>query len=80
MAVQDNIRDAGRSACNKGDYDDIIDMPHHVSPDRPHMSIHDRAAQFAPFAALTGHDEAVRRTQGMVEDMVENEIEKEDIL
>ena len=63
-----------------GDYEDIINMPHHVSLDRPHMSIHDRAAQFAPFAALTGHDEAVRRTQGLVEDMVENEIEKEDIL
>ena len=35
-------------------YDDIIDMPHHVSNNRPHMSMSDRAAQFAPFAALTG--------------------------
>ena len=80
MTGQDNIRDVVGSACNNGGYEDIIDMPHHVSPDRSHMSIHDRAAQFAPFAALTGHDEAVRRTQDMVEDMVENEIEKEDIL
>ena len=80
MTGQDNIRDVGSSACNNGGYEDIINMPHHVSADRPHMSIHDRAAQFAPFAALTGHDEAVRRTQDMVRDMVENEIEKEDIL
>ena len=41
-------------------YDDIIDMPHHISINRPHMSIHDRAAQFAPFAAMTGHDVAVK--------------------
>ena len=37
-------------------YDDIINLPHHVSATRPHMSQHDRAAQFSPFAALTGHD------------------------
>ena len=37
-------------------YSDIIDMPHHVSAKRPHMSLYDRAAQFAPFAALTGYD------------------------
>ncbi len=41
-------------------YDDIIDLPHHISTNRPHMSIHDRAAQFAPFAAMTGHDVAVK--------------------
>ena len=40
-------------------YDDIINMPHHVSAKHPHMPIRDRAAQFAPFAALTGHDEAM---------------------
>lgn len=37
-------------------YNDIIDMPHFVSSGRRHMSLHDRAAQFAPFAALTGFD------------------------
>jgi len=36
-------------------YDDIIALPHHSSKVRPHMSMRDRAAQFAPFAALTGH-------------------------
>lgn len=43
-------------------YGDIIDMHHHVSLRRPHMSVHDRAAQFAPFAALTGHDAAMKET------------------
>ena len=41
------------------DYSDIIDHPHHVSRTRPQMSMHDRAAQFSPFAALTGFDAAV---------------------
>ena len=40
-------------------YADIIHLPHHQSTVRPHMSLHDRAAQFAPFAALTGYDEMV---------------------
>lgn len=40
-------------------YDDIIDMPHHVSETHPQMSRHDRAAQFSPFAALTGYEDAV---------------------
>ena len=43
-------------------YDDIIDMPHFVSKDRRHMSNYDRAAQFAPFDALTGYDEAIEET------------------
>lgn len=41
-------------------YDDIINLPHHVSSTRPQMSMADRAAQFSPFAALTGHDEAIK--------------------
>jgi len=40
-------------------YADIIDLPHHQSEKRRHMSLHDRAAQFAPFAALVGYDEMV---------------------
>ena len=43
-------------------YDDIINLPHHVSPTRQRMSMHDRAAQFAPFAALVGYDDAVAET------------------
>lgn len=45
-----------------GNYDDIIHLPHHVSASRPRMSALDRAAQFSPFAALTGHDAAIRET------------------
>ena len=41
-------------------YADIIDRPHHQSANRNHMSLYDRAAQFAPFAALVGYDEMVR--------------------
>lgn len=43
-------------------YDDIINLPHHVSATRPQMSMMDRAAQFSPFAALTGYDAAIKET------------------
>ena len=43
-------------------YNDIINLPHHVSPTRQRISLHDRAAQFAPFAALVGYDDAVAET------------------
>ena len=43
-------------------YEDIIDLPHHVSATRQRMSISDRAAQFAPFAALTGYDGVIEET------------------
>lgn len=43
-------------------YDGIINLPHHVSSSHPHMSVRDRAAQFSPFAALTGFEDAVRET------------------
>ena len=43
-------------------YDDIIDLPHHVSIKHPHMEMLARAAQFSPFAALTGYEEAIKRT------------------
>ena len=41
---------------HKKEYEDIIGLPHHVSIVHPQMSIYDRAAQFSPFAALTGHE------------------------
>ena len=40
----------------KTNYEDIINLPHHISSKRPQMSMLDRAAQFSPFAALTGYD------------------------
>ena len=48
-------------------YDDIINLPHHISPTRKQMSMHDRAAQFAPFAALVGYDDAVAETARLTE-------------
>lgn len=47
-------------------YDDIINMPHHVSAKRTPMSLENRAAQFAPFAALSGHDDAIAETARIV--------------
>lgn len=52
-------------------YDDIIDMPHHVSAKRKHMSMTDRAAQFSPFAALTGYDDVVSETARLTSDKPE---------
>ncbi len=43
-------------------YEDIIDHEHHVSAVRPQMTLHDRAAQFAPFAALTGFYDLIDET------------------
>ena len=52
-------------------YDDIIDHPHHVSKTHPLMPAADRAAQFAPFAALTGHGAAVEETARLTEERME---------
>lgn len=52
-------------------YDDIIGLPHHVSTTRKRMSNYDRAAQFSPFAALVGYDEAVVETARLTEERIE---------
>lgn len=44
-------------------YDDIINLPHHQSRKHPHMSRHQRAAQFMPFAALTGYNQVIEQTE-----------------
>ena len=49
-------------------YHDIIDLSHHVSSNRPHMALSDRAAQFAPFAALVGYEEAIDETARLTEE------------
>ena len=53
------------------EYDDIINLPHHQSPTRPHMSNHDRAAQFSPFAALVGYGDAVKETARLTDGRTE---------
>jgi hypothetical protein len=58
---------------NSGKYDAIIDMPHHVSTRHPHMAAADRAAQFSPFAALTGLEAAVDKTARLNEEAYERE-------
>ncbi len=52
-------------------YDDLLDLPHHVSSTRPPMSMGGRAAQFAPFAALTGYDAAVREAARLTQPRAE---------
>lgn len=56
---------------NNHQYDDIIDLPHHVSSIRPRMSMIDRAAQFSPFAALTGYDAAIKETGRLTDHRIE---------
>ena len=55
---------------NDHEYDDIIDHEHYRSKTRPHMSLHDRAAQFSPFAALTGYGDAVSEKEELVRSAV----------
>ena len=52
-------------------YDDIIALPHHVSTRRPHMPMADRAAQFSPFAALTGYGAVLKETARLTDRMPE---------
>ena len=52
-------------------YKDIIDLPHHQSLRRPRMAMIDRAAQFSPFAALTGHNDAIIETARLTDRKIE---------
>ena len=61
-------------------YADIIDHPHHRSPSHPHMSQCDRAAQFSPFAALTGYDAAVEETARLTDTKLEMTEDKKQML
>lgn len=55
----------------KNPYEDIIHLPHHKAANRPHMSMYDRAAQFSPFAALSGFDGVIAETGRMTERKIE---------
>ena len=52
-------------------YNDIINLPHPTSSKHPRMSLHDRAAQFSPFAALTGYDSAIKETSRLTDTKIE---------
>lgn len=52
-------------------YEDILNLPHHVSKTRPQMSMLDRAAQFSPFAALTGYGDAIKETGRLTDEKIE---------
>lgn len=60
-------------------YKDIIHLPHHVSKKHPQMPLRDRAAQFAPFAALSGHEDVIRETENrhVSDDMERTEYEED---
>ena len=61
-------------------YDDIIRLPHHVSSSRPRMSAIDRAAQFSPFAALTGYDTSIKESARLTDARIElDDSQKEEI-
>ncbi len=61
-------------------YDDIINLPHHVSKTRKLMTLYSRAAQFAPFAALTGYDDAIKETARLVDQRIELSDELKNVL
>lgn len=62
------------------DYEDIINLPHHISQKHPQMSLEARSAQFAPFAALTGYEEVVKETERITVEKIELDEEEKSIL
>lgn len=64
----------------QNDYNDIINQPHHVSSRHPQMSISDRAAQFSPFAALTGYGDVIRETARLTDRKPELSDEEKSLL
>lgn len=65
---------------NCHEYDDIINLQHHVSKIHPQMSLYDRAAQFSPFAALSGYEEAIDETARQTEVWISPEEDKKEEL
>ena len=64
----------------KNNYDDIINLPAHISSRHPHMSMIERAAQFSPFAALTGYGDVIKETQRLTDRKPELSAEEKDVL
>lgn len=65
---------------NNHKYDDIINLEHHISKKHKQMSLENRSAQFAPFAALTGFEELVKETARQTEERIEIDEELKNIL
>ena len=65
---------------NTGKYEDIINLPHHISKKHPQMTMESRAAQFAPFAALVGYEDAVEETARLTTKRIELNEEEKNIL
>ena len=63
-----------------GKYDDIIHLPHPVSTKHARMSRIDRAAQFSPFAALTGYDAVITETGRLTDSSVELDESRKEVL
>lgn len=63
-----------------GKYDDIINLPHHVSKTRPKMPLEQRSAQFAPFAALTGYEDEISETGRLTTNRIELNEEAKQLL
>ena len=63
-----------------GKYLHILDMPHHVSAARPHMTLQERAAQFAPFAALTGYSDEISETARLTDRRTEPDEDMKTVL
>lgn len=61
-------------------YEEIISLPHHVSERHARMSMLDRAAQFSPFAALTGYDAAIRETARLTDRRIELDESQREVL
>ena len=70
----------GHEPDSRAIYADIIDKPHWQSKAHPHMSLYDRAAQFAPFAALTGYDDMVEEEARLVDNRIELDSSELEIL
>ena len=61
-------------------YEDIINLPHHISSKHPQMSLEERSAQFAPFAALTGYEDCVEETARLTDDRIDMSEDIKEIL
>ena len=61
-------------------YDDIINLPHHVSKKHPQMSLEARAAQFAPFAALTGYEDEIEEATRLANKRLDLDEDSKNIL